>query len=59
MSRKNNRGSALVDYVVPTLVIGAIVGIAPYHLVENGTMSKFIEASVGGKVESNGVMVIK
>lgn len=59
MKRFKNSGSALVDYVIPTLVIGAIAGVALYNLVDSGVISKFMESSVNGKVDSNGVMVVK
>lgn len=59
MKRIKNSGSALVDYVIPTLVIGTIAGIGLYNLASSGTISKFMEASINGKVDTNGVMVIK
>lgn len=39
-------GSALVDYVIPTAVIGAVVGFGLYSLASSGTMSRFLATSL-------------
>ncbi|MEW5820317.1 MAG: hypothetical protein AB1782_09015 [Cyanobacteriota bacterium] len=44
-------GSSLVDYIVPTAVVGLVVGLALYGLNANGILKKFISASANYEVE--------
>ena len=40
-------GSSLVDYILPTALIGIVVGGGIYSIYDNGTLTKFMVASVG------------
>lgn len=44
-------GTNLVEYVIPIATVGIIFGIALFNFYQNGTLSKFIEASTAGKVQ--------
>lgn len=50
---KKNRGSALVDYVIPTAVIGIILGLSLYYMMSNGTLLNYLAASANMKVDMN------
>lgn len=49
-----NSGSALVDYIIPTAVVGLVAGLALYTLNDDNSLMKFIAASMGQKVVSEG-----
>jgi hypothetical protein len=48
-----NRGSNLVEYVIPAALIGLIVGLGLYMAIENGYLMKFFVSTTGGKLENN------
>lgn len=43
--RKNRSGSALIDYVLPTALVGLVVGLSMYSMFSTGTLANFIGAS--------------
>lgn len=52
-------GSSLVDYVIPTLVVGLALGTSLYYFYSNGTLKDFISASSKGDLtKQKGVMVL-
>lgn len=42
---KKNAGSALIDYVIPTALIGLVCGVSLYYMVSDGKLLGFIGAS--------------
>ncbi len=44
--KSKNKGSALVDYAVPTLIVGVIAGVALFNIVNGGSLLKFFAASL-------------
>ena len=44
---KKQKGS-IVDYAIPTLIVGAVFGLALYNIVSDGSLIKNIEASLFG-----------
>jgi hypothetical protein len=41
-----NKGSALVDYLIPTALVAVVFGLGLYTLVSNGSLLKFFAASI-------------
>ena len=52
-----SRGSALVDYILPTALIGVVVGLSLWALTESNLLLNFLANSVNGQSQ-NGVLVI-
>lgn len=55
---KKIKGSALVDYIIPTLVIGVIAGSGVYSLHSSGVLKNFIGASLNINFGSDGKGVV-
>ena len=51
-------GSALIDYLIPTAIVGVVLGLGLYGLHESGVLKKFIAASLNIDIsdEGKGVM---
>lgn len=49
-----NKGSALVDYIIPTAVVGLVVGLALFTLQNDNLLTNFIAASSGSDVSTDG-----
>ncbi|MEW5819472.1 MAG: hypothetical protein AB1782_04720 [Cyanobacteriota bacterium] len=48
---RNTLGSGLVDYTVPTALVGIIVGLALYNMVTNNSILKFLSFSIDGDTD--------
>jgi hypothetical protein len=48
-----NKGSALIDYIVPTAIVGLVVGLGLYNMYASGTLLKFISGSADMKMDLN------
>lgn len=44
---------SMVDYIVPTAVVGLVAGLAMYHMISAGTLQKFFASSVDMKVDQS------
>lgn len=55
---KKIKGSALVDYLIPTLLIGVVGGSGIYALHSSGVLKNFISASLNVDVGSDGKGII-
>lgn len=55
---KKIKGSALVDYLVPTLIIGAVAGMGIYTIQSSGVLKNFISASLNIDVGDDGKGVV-
>lgn len=49
----SNTGSALVDYIIPTAVVGLVVGLALFTLQNDNLLTNFIAASSGSDVATD------
>lgn len=58
MCKRKNFGSALVDYVIPTAVVGLVVGSAIYVLASEGKILNFAAASASMNVNTKDQMAI-
>ena len=52
-----SRGSALVDYILPTALIGVVVGLSLWALTDSNILLSFITNSINGQMQ-NGVLVV-
>ncbi|MEW5821350.1 MAG: hypothetical protein AB1782_14250 [Cyanobacteriota bacterium] len=48
---RKNAGSALFDYIVPTLVVGIVGGLAIYALYNSGNLLKYLTSSANMQVD--------
>ncbi|MEA2022288.1 MAG: hypothetical protein U9N08_07425, partial [Candidatus Caldatribacteriota bacterium] len=48
---KRQKGSALIDYMLPTALIGIVVGLGLYYMFSENLFTKFITASANMKVD--------
>lgn len=55
---KKIKGSALVDYIVPTLIIGAVAGFGIYTIHSSGVLKKYLSASLNVAVSDKGNAII-
>ena len=54
-----SKGSSLIDYILPTAIVGIILGLSLYTLYSSGSLGGFMSASMDMKVDmNNGVAVI-
>ncbi|MGD9581888.1 MAG: hypothetical protein AB7V50_10985, partial [Vampirovibrionia bacterium] len=58
MIYRNNSGSALVDYIVPTAVVGLVVGMSLYALVSEDKILNFSAASARMDIKKGEQMAI-
>lgn len=58
MKFHKSKGSALVDYVLPTALIGVVFGVALFGLIDTKIFQKFIEKSINGTLQANGTLVL-
>lgn len=55
MSKRKFAGSALLDYILPTVLIGIVVGLGVFNTTNDGKLLQFIESSLpGGTYDGNG-----
>ncbi|MEW5821101.1 MAG: hypothetical protein AB1782_12990 [Cyanobacteriota bacterium] len=47
-----DRGSGLLDYVLPTAIVGIMAGLSIYYMYSEGMLTKFISASGNIEVEN-------
>ncbi|MEW5821544.1 MAG: hypothetical protein AB1782_15230 [Cyanobacteriota bacterium] len=52
-------GSGLVDYILPTALVGLVLGLALYKIYDDKSLNKFIEGSMDANVDSNGTLIIE
>ncbi|MEW5820056.1 MAG: hypothetical protein AB1782_07670 [Cyanobacteriota bacterium] len=57
MKQKRNSGSGLVEYVIPTAIIGILVGLTLYCIFNDKLLLKFLSASANGS-NNNGKITI-
>lgn len=50
---KKYRGSAIVDYFIPTALIGVVVGLGIYYMFDSGMLKKFFLASSDMKIDTS------
>ncbi|MEW5820355.1 MAG: hypothetical protein AB1782_09205 [Cyanobacteriota bacterium] len=50
---QGKRGSALVDYIIPTAIIGVLLGLCLYQMVSSNNILTFLGASGDMKVDVN------
>lgn len=58
MLKRNSLGSALVDYVVPTAVVGLVVGTGIYYLASEGKILNFAGASASMQMKTKDQMAV-
>lgn len=56
--KRSKIGSALLDYIIPTAIVGLALGLALYYIWDSGNLQKFIEASMNANVDTDGTMNI-
>lgn len=54
---KNISGSSLVDYVVPTAVVGLVLGLGIYYMVSDGNLLNYFKASVSGYKKNKQIVI--
>lgn len=45
------KGSALVEYILPTVLIGLVVGLGLYYTTSNGNISNFFSSTSSSKID--------
>lgn len=56
---KKSKGSALVDYILPTALIGVIAGLSLFGLSQNNLLQRFLSNSLNGSFDkSTGQLII-
>lgn len=44
---------SMVDYIVPTAIVGLVAGLAMYHMISTGSLQKFFASSLDMKVDQS------
>lgn len=47
------KGSAMMDYIIPTAIVGLVAGLAMYNMVLSGSLQKFFASSVDMKIDQS------
>jgi hypothetical protein len=55
--KRKNLGADLVEYVIPIAVLGLLIGLGLYNLVDSGNLQSFIEGSTGGNVDVDTLII--
>lgn len=47
------KGSSLMDYIMPTAIVGLVAGLAMYNMISSGSLQNFFAASLDIKIDQS------